>query len=90
MHRLNLQGGPKKCYHFLYTFEDERGRSVTVTVNTDRYVEMLRRKFIPALRRKQGVNMNNVIYQQDGAPPHCSNVSLDFTGKVVTFFWPTL
>ena len=22
--------------------------------------------------------MNNVIYQQDGAPPHCSNVSLDF------------
>ena len=47
-----------------YFFEDERGRSVTV--NTDRYVEMLRSKFIPALRRKQGVNMNNVIYQQDG------------------------
>ena len=25
--------------------------------------------------------MNNVIYQQDGAPPHCSNVSLDFLNK---------
>ena len=62
-----------------YFFEDERGRSVTV--NTDRYVEMLRSKFIPALRRKQGVNMNNVIYQQDGAPPHCSNVSLDFLNE---------
>ena len=25
--------------------------------------------------------MNNVIYQQDGAPPHCSNVSLDFLNE---------
>ena len=27
--------------------------------------------------------MNNVIYQQDGAPPHCPNVSLDFLNKYV-------
>ena len=58
-----------------YFFEDERGRPVTI--NTERYVEM-RKKFIPALRRKQGVDMNTVIYQQDGATPHCSNVSLEF------------
>ena len=44
-------------------------------------LEMMRRKFIPALGRKCGINMNNVIYQQDGAPSHCSNVSLDFLNK---------
>jgi hypothetical protein len=49
-------------------FEDERGRPVTI--NTERYVEMM--------RRKQRVDMNTVIYQQDGATPHCSNVSLEF------------
>ena len=43
-----------------YWFEDERRRPVTI--NTKRYVEMMRRKFIPALRRKQGVYMNTVIY----------------------------
>lgn len=57
-------------------FFEENGR--TVTVNTDRYIEMLRRKFIPALRTKEGVDMNTVIFQQDGAPPHCSNASLEF------------
>ena len=59
-----------------YWFEDERRRPVTI--NTERYVEMMMRKFIPALRRKQGVDMNTVIYQQDGAIPHCSNVSLEY------------
>ena len=39
---------------------------------------MMMRKFIPALRRRQGVDMNIVIYQQDGATPHCSNISLEY------------
>ena len=39
---------------------------------------MMMRKFIPVLRRKRGVDMNTVIYQQDGATPHCSNVSLEY------------
>ena len=38
----------------------------------------MRKKFIPALRRKRGVGMNTVIYQQDGATPHTSNVSLEY------------
>jgi hypothetical protein len=29
---------------------------------------MMRRKFIPALRRKQEVDMNTVIYQHNGTP----------------------
>ena len=59
-----------------YWFEDEHRRPVTI--NTERYVEMMMKKFIPALRRKQGVDMNTVIYQQDGTTPHCSNVSLEY------------
>ena len=40
---------------------------------TDRYIVLMLTKFIHALRRKRGVDMNTVNYQQDGAPPHCSN-----------------
>ena len=38
----------------------------------------MRRKFIPALRRKHGVDINTMIYQQDGVTPHTSNVSLEY------------
>ena len=57
-------------------FEDES--SNRVTVDTDRYIALMRIKFIPALRRKRGVDMNSVIYQQDGAQPHCSDRSLEY------------
>ena len=59
-----------------YWFEDENG--CPVTVNTKWYIEMMQRKFIPALRRKYGVDMNTVIYHQDGATLHTSNVSLEY------------
>ena len=54
-----------------FFFEDNNKNRVTV--DTDRYVTLTRKKFIPALRRKRGVDMNAVTYQQDGAPPYCSN-----------------
>ena len=38
----------------------------------------MRTKFIPALRRKRRVDMNSAIHQQDGAPPHCSDKSLEY------------
>ena len=56
--------------------EDESGNRVTV--DTDRYIALMRIKFIPALRRKRGVDMNSVIYQQDSAPPHCSDRSSEY------------
>ena len=59
-----------------YFFEDERGNRVTV--DTDRYIALMRIKLIPAPRRKRGVDLNSVIYQQDGAPPHCSDRSLEY------------
>ena len=59
-----------------YFFEDGDGRRVTA--NSERYIGMLRRRFIPAIRRKRAVDMNTVVFQQDGAPPHCSNRTLEY------------
>ena len=59
-----------------YFFEDSDGRRVTA--NSERYIDMLRRRFIPAIRRKRAVDMNTVVFQQDGAPPHCSNRTLEY------------
>ena len=59
-----------------YFFEDESGNRVTV--DTDRYIALMRPRFIPALRRKRGVDMDSTLYQQDGAPPHCSDRSLEY------------
>ena len=62
-----------------YFFEDKNENRVVV--DTDRYIALIWTKFIPALRRKRGVDMNAVIYLQDGAPPHCSDRSLEFLGQ---------
>ena len=51
----------------LYFFEEENEN--WVTMDTDRYIVLMWTNFIPALRRKRGVDMNTVIYQQNGAPP---------------------
>ena len=44
-----------------YFFEDNDGNHVTVSA--ERYIEMMRRKFVPALRRKRGIDMNTVVFQ---------------------------
>ena len=43
-----------------------------------RDIEMMRRKFFLALMRRRGVDINNVVFQQDGAPPHCSNRTIQY------------
>ena len=80
----------------LHFFEDENEN--WVTVDTDRYNALMRKKFILALRRKRRVDMNTVIYQQDGAPPRCSDRFLEFLGRYfpgdglisrrINFPWP--
>jgi hypothetical protein len=52
-----------------FFFEDENGD--TETINSVRYLELLKKKFIPALRRR-GANINTLWFQQDGATPHTS------------------
>ena len=79
-----------------YFFENKTGNRVTV--DTDHYIALMQTKLILALRRKRGVDMNSVIYQQDGAPSHCSDRSLEFLPRYfpgdrlisrrTNFLWP--
>ena len=62
-----------------FSFEDDNENQVTL--DTDRYIALMWTKFIPALRSKRGVDMSTTIYQQDGAPTHCSDRSLKFLGR---------
>jgi len=64
-----------------YWFDDVDGRPVTV--NTERYSELMRRKFIPVLWRNRGVDLDAVVYKQDGADgsrkelaPHKTDMSV--------------
>ena len=36
------------------------------------------RRFIPVIWRKRVVDLNTAVFQQDGAPPHCSNRTLEY------------
>ncbi len=59
-------------------FYEESGKTATVTA--ERYITILRTKFIPALRKI--TDMDRVWYQQDGAAPHTANVVLNFLTQV--------
>lgn len=59
-------------------FYEESGKTATVTA--ERYITILRTKFIPALRKI--TDMDTVWYQQDGAAPHTANVVLNFLTQV--------
>lgn len=61
-----------------FFFEDSDGNATSV--NSSSYLDLIRRKFIPALRRK-GVNINQIWYQQDGATPHTARNVLDYLDK---------
>jgi len=56
-----------------YFFENETGNAVTV--NADRYVEMLQNFFTPQLARFH-VN-ENTLFQQDGATSHTARMSMN-------------
>lgn len=67
-------------------FFEENGRAVTV--NSERYLTMLREFLLPELRRRR-INRRNVWFQQDGATAHTSNVCMAevrrlFPGKVIS------
>ena len=53
-------------------FENEEEKAETI--RTANYIAMLRGKVIPVLKRKK--ILDSCIFQQDGAPPHCSHESL--------------
>ena len=45
----------------LQFFEDNDENPVTV--NAEWYIGMMQRKFVPALRKKRGINVNTVVFQ---------------------------
>ena len=51
-----------------FFFEDESGD--VAIINSDRYLRLLRTKWLPALQRKRNNNTGGLWYQQDGATPH--------------------
>lgn len=54
-----------------YFFEHEQnGRTRAITVNGDRYLNLLEDFVLPALRARPGDQIETLIFQQDGAPPH--------------------
>jgi len=55
-----------------YFFEEE---GATVTVTSERYVEMLRNFLCPQLR-SLWVNMEEMWFQQDGATAHTARASM--------------
>jgi len=56
-------------------FYEEAGETATVT--SDRYLRLLRTKFLPALTRR-GETPETCWFQQDGAAPHTANVVLNW------------
>ena len=53
----------------------------TDTVNSERYLSLLKNKFVPALR-KRAANMQNVWFMQDGATAYTSNIVLDYLHEI--------
>ena len=57
-----------------YFFEDDSGKAETI--KTANYLKMLQTKMIPALKRKK--LFESCIFQQDGAPAHCSKEAIEW------------
>jgi len=77
-----------------FFFEDQDGHAETI--NSERYLCILKKKFVPALRRK-GFSLDHIWFQQDGATPHTSSAVLDwikdtFEDRVISlktqYAWP--
>jgi len=77
-----------------YFFEDNNGNAVTV--NSERYTEMINNFFVPELRRKR-LPIRRVWFQQDGATAHTARASMDvlrplFGDRLISRFanttWP--
>jgi len=78
-----------------YFFEDEHnGQLRTTTVNGARYEEMLESFVLPALHdRLTDDDFEQLIYQQDGAPPHIFRpvknlLEESFGGRVISRHFP--
>jgi hypothetical protein len=77
-----------------FFFENQTG--TTVTVNAERYVDMIQ-NFLVTRLQQLGIEMDSVWFQQDGATAHTANLSMNalrdlFPGHLISRFgdvaWP--
>ncbi|XP_045457214.1 uncharacterized protein LOC123667306 [Melitaea cinxia] len=77
-----------------FFFENDQGATVTVT--SERYIDMINIFFVPQLQ-EEGIDKSSVWFQQDGATAHTARVSMGtlkalFSGKIISRFgdilWP--
>jgi hypothetical protein len=61
-----------------YVFED--GATRALTVNADRYVDMLQNFLVPELHARQ---LDAIWFQQDGAMPHTERLSSEICFPIV-------
>ena len=59
-----------------FFFENNDGNPLTV--NSERYIQMLQRRFVSSIQRRRNINIQTAVFQRDGAPPHCSNITLEY------------
>ena len=60
-----------------FFFENEQGAAVTI--DSERYHDMLNEFLLPKI---EGVDMDNIWFQQDGAICHTANVTIDLLRTV--------
>ena len=77
-----------------YFFEDGDSKKAE-TIKTANYIDMLKKKFVPGLKRKKAIK--NCWFMQNGAPPHFSKESMEwlstrFQDRIISrnaeFLWP--
>ncbi|KAJ4438346.1 hypothetical protein ANN_14288 [Periplaneta americana] len=97
LHKTSLRSSKVTCWCSVarfgiigpYFFEDPQGRTVTLT--SERYIQILNTFLVPELRRTYGS-------KQDGATAHTANISMNrlrqlFPGRLISRFcdvqWPS-
>ena len=64
-------------FHPIFWFQKEDGS--TSTVNRESYLTLMRDVLWPSVSSE--LETEGYFYMQDGAPPHCTNVALEFLGE---------
>lgn len=81
------RGISSRCVYGPYFFDD--------TINSETYQNLIENEFIKDLRKQE--NLDEIWFQQDNAPPHTSNSTLEkldfyFEDRIISkkkyIFWP--
>lgn len=57
---------------------------ITGSLNSEKYLELLQNNIVPAINN---LNLEDVWYQHDGAPPHSSRAVINYLNQTFTNRW---